>query len=342
MGRQYGGLMKTELNDEYTLLINTMDRKRYTKEMLRDLAQEEMNKYPARQQEVFAGMAETSGLTKDDILILYDGLMIVLTSAESPASCSFMAAWGNYTADGSVVASRNWDLSDSLIVPFNKWYVLTVYRPSDGSNGVVTVGPAGMRPETSMNEKGLLIANDNSGIFTDEAPDLRPDFVSEFFRFMLDSSDLGGLMIAINGTRPNCPWIIDVAGPEGAYVFEMMTNNTRLRTGDGVVAAANHFIDPAWNLPPPPGHSSSRYNNLLMQADAAKGSIDAEKMMEIRNVSWENGGATFLHTALSSNHPEELTSTDHQVVFVPKTRTLWMKVMEKDWQKIELAPLFEG
>ncbi len=86
----------------------------------------------------------------------------------------------------------------------------------------------------------------------------------------------------------------------------------------------------------------SRYNNLLMQADGAKGSIDAEKMMEIRNVSWENGGATFLHTALVPDHPEALTSTDHQVVFVPKTRTLWMKVMEKDWQKIELAPLFEG
>jgi hypothetical protein len=28
------------------------------------------------------------------------------------------------------------------------------------------------------------------------------------------------------------------------------------------------------------------------------------------------------------------------VVFIPKTRTLWIKVVDRDWQKVELDPIF--
>ena len=156
------------------------------------------------------------------------------------------------------------------MLPFNDWDVLAVDRPSDGSNGVATFGPAGMRPETFMNSKGLFIADDNAG-FIDSAQDTRPDLVTEFFRFMLDYSDLKGLDAGLRGARTNVAWIVDVAGPEGAYVYEVTPNDTRQRTGDGVVAAANHFIDPAWNLSAPAGHSLTRYNNLLRQAGEAKG-----------------------------------------------------------------------
>ena len=36
MGRQYGGLMKTELNEEYTFLMDTLTRRGYSKEELRE------------------------------------------------------------------------------------------------------------------------------------------------------------------------------------------------------------------------------------------------------------------------------------------------------------------
>ncbi len=251
-----------------------------------------------------------------------------------PMSCSYLATWGDYTTDGSVVASRNWDLDDA-VMPYTKWYVLAVYRPTDGSNGIATWSPAGMRPETFMNSKGLFIADDNAGL-DDAAPETRPEFITEFFRFMLDYSDLKGLDAGIRGTSPDVAWIVDVAGPDGAYVYEKMTNKTILRTGDGVIAAANHFADPAWNLAAPPEHSLSRYNNLLRLAGEAKGSIDAQKMMQIRDVCLENGGAKFCHSELFG----EKYSSNHQVVFMPASRTLWMKVMDKDWQKVELGPLF--
>jgi hypothetical protein len=337
MGRQYGGLMKSELNEEYAFLLTTLTKRGYTQEQVRAIGRDTTAFIPQRLKEVFSGMSETSGLTPDDIAVLYYGGALFLSAAPVPVSCSYLAAWGNYTTDGSVVVSRNWDLDDHVL-PFTKWYVLAVYRPSDGSNGVATWGPAGMRPETLMNSKGLFIADDNSGIGTgDLAGENRPDLIMEFFRFMLDYSDLKGLDAGIRGTSPDASWILDVAGPNESYVYEKMTNKTRMRTGDGVIVAANHFADPAWNFTtPPPEHSLTRQNNLLRQANEAKGSIDAQKMMQIRDVCLENGGATFCHSVLFG----EKYSSNHQVVFMPKSETLWMKSMDRDWQKVELGPLF--
>ena len=335
MGRQYGALMKPELNEEYTYLIDTLAKRGYTREMARAEGHNITAFYPQRVREIFIGMSETSGLTREDIAILYYGAIFQLMAKPPvPVSCSYLAAWGNYTADGSVIASRNWDLDDA-VMPFTKWYVLAVYRPSDGSNAVATWSPAGMRPETFMNSKGLFIADDNAGII-DEAPETRPEFITEFYRFMFDYADLTALDAGIRGTSPDVGWIVDVAGPDGAYVYEKMTNRTLQRSGDGVVAAANHFVDPSWNFPVPPEHSLSRYNNLLRLAAEAKGSIDAPKMMEIRDVCLENGGAKFCHSLLFGSK----YSSNHQVVFVPGTRVLWMKAMDRPWQKVELAPLF--
>ena len=168
------------------------------------------------------------------------------------------------------------------------------------------------------------------------APESRPEFITEYYRMMFDYSDLNALDAAIRGTAPDVGWIVDVAGPDKAFVYEKSTDRTVQRTGDGVVAASNHFINPSWNLPAPPEHSLSRYNNLLRQAEEAKGSINAEKMMEIRDVCLEDGGSKFCHSDLGG----AAYSSNHQVVFEPATLTLWMNAMDREWQKVDLAPLF--
>jgi hypothetical protein len=337
MGRQYGALMKPELNEEYAFIVDNLEKNGYSREEARAVMRNITAYYPQRVKEIFTGMSETSGLSYEDVTVLYYGAIFQLTAKPPvPVSCSYLAAWGDYTTDGSVIASRNWDLDDE-IMPFTKWYVLTVYRPTDGSNAVATWSPAGMRPETFMNSRGLFIADDNAGI-ADSAPETRPEFITEFYRFMFDYSDLAGLDAGIRGTGPDVGWIVDVAGPDGAFVYEKMTNRTLKRTGDGVVAAANHFIDPSWNFPAPPEHSLSRYNNLIRLAGEAKGSIDAARMMQIRDVCLENGGAKFCHSNLFGSS----YSSNHQVVFVPKSRTVWVNAMDRNWQKIELAPLFDN
>jgi hypothetical protein len=61
-------------------------------------------------------------------------------------------------------------------------------------------------------------------------------------------------------------------------------------------------------------------------------------MMQIRDIRYENNGATFLHSNLSGS----LFSPNHFVVFIPESRSLWIKTTEKAWQKIELGPLFDS
>ncbi|UUX91373.1 C45 family autoproteolytic acyltransferase/hydolase [Methanoplanus endosymbiosus] len=336
MGRQYGSLMKDELLAVYDVVTENAIKNGYAVEELHNEVAVSCEFQPKRMKEIYAGMAETSGLTEEDIRVIYYGPVIYLCGG---VSCSFLAAWGDYTPDGMVVLSRNWDLSDSASV-FDPYYVLVVYNPSDGSNGVATFGPAGTRPETLMNSEGLFIANDNDGgsggylTMND-----RPDLISEFFRFMLDYSTLKQLDAGIMATRTDTGWIVNAAGPEEAYSYEETVWEIKRRDGNGIIAATNHFADPAWNFAGMPAENSLvRYNNLFSLADKSKGSIDASEMMNIRDILIDDGGARFLHYNLGGYG----YSTDHQVVFVPETRELRIRVLDSDWQKVELATLFKS
>jgi hypothetical protein len=185
MGRQYGSLMKDELLAVYDIVTGDAINNGRTVEDLRNEAAVACEFQPKRMKEIYAGMAGTTGLTEEDIMVIYYGPVFYLCGG---MSCSFLAVWDDFTPDGAVVLSRNWDLPDSASV-FDPYYVLVVYNPSDGSNGVATFGPAGTRPETLMNSEGLFIADDNDGgsggylTMND-----RPDLISEFFTFMLDYS----------------------------------------------------------------------------------------------------------------------------------------------------------
>ncbi|MDV2482643.1 peptidase M1 [Methanoculleus sp. Wushi-C6] len=337
MGRQYGALMKDELQAEYAMLRTHFRASGYTEAEIGEFARGATALQAKRMKEIRAGIAETSDLSVEEVDILYEGPIVYLVTYGAKAGCSFVAVWGNYTPDGSVVLSRNYDLPDVFSL-FHPYYTLAVYNPTDGSNGVATFGPAGARPETLMNSAGLFIADDNavdSGSTLEIAG--RPDLVGEFFRLMLDYSDMEGLDAGIMTTRADCAWIVNAAGPDVAYSYEETVYDVRRREGPGVIAAANHFVDPSWRLAAPPAeHSTTRYENLLRLAEKNKGSIDGERMAALRDVLLENGGATFRHNLLEGMP----YSSDHQAVFVPATRTLWMKVVDRDWQKVELGQLF--
>ncbi len=337
MGRQYGALMKDELRAEYEMIRSHFTARNYSEEEVAEFAHAATALQAKRMHEIRAGMAETSGLTMEEVEILYEGPIVYLVTYHAKAGCSFLAVWSDYTPDGSVVLSRNYDLPDALD-PFQPYYTLAVYNPTDGSNGVATFGPAGARPETLMNSAGLFIADDNAA---DSGGELsvagRPDLIGEFFRLMLDYSDMEGLDAGITATRTDTAWIVNTAGPNVAYSYEETVYDVKRREGDGVIAAANHFVDPSWRLAAPPAeHSVSRYENLLQLAEENRGSIGGERMVAIRDVLCSDGGATFRHDTLGGMP----YSSDHQVVYVPATRTLWMKVVDRDWQKVELASLF--
>jgi len=195
MGRQFGALMKDELKEEYAMLRSHFTASGYTDAEVGAFAQKATALQAKRMKEIRAGIAETSGLSAAEVDVLYEGPIVYLTTFGAKAGCSFMAVWGNYTQDGSVVLSRNYDLPDVFSV-FYPYYTLTVYNPTDGSNGVATFGPAGARPETLMNSAGLFIADDNavdSGSTLEIAG--RPDLIGEFFKSVAKSREKIDLLI---------------------------------------------------------------------------------------------------------------------------------------------------
>ena len=337
MGRQYGALMKDELQSVHAIIESFSSERGYSAEQIREIGSKGCEYQPERMKSIYEGMAETSGIAEEDVEVLYYGpVLFVALPNLTRASCSFLAAWGNYTPDGTLVVSRNWDLPDVFLI-FNPYYVLVIYNPTDGSNGVATFGPVGSRPETLMNSAGLLVADDNSGQSGGGLVlDNRPDIISQFFRLMLDYSTLEQLDAGIMSTRPDSSWIVNVAGPDKAYSYEMNLYETKRREGPDQIAAANHFLDPTWHIEISDEDSFRRYNNLLNLSEENKGSIDASRMMKIRDVLIEDGGATFLHYTMGGMN----FSTNHQVVFVPQTRILWMKTAEQPWQEVNLSSLF--
>jgi hypothetical protein len=337
MGRQYGALMKDELQSVHAIIESFSSERGYSAEQIREIGSKGCEFQPERMKSIYEGMAETSGIAEEDVEVLYYGpVLFVALPNLTQASCSFLAAWGNYTPDGTLVVSRNWDLPDIFLI-FNPYYVLVIYNPTDGSNGVATFGPVGSRPETLMNSAGLLVADDNSGQSGGGLVlDNRPDIISQFFRLMLDYSTLEQLDAGIMSTRPDSSWIVNVAGPDKAYSYEMNLYETKRREGPDQIAAANHFLDPTWHIEISDEDSFRRYTNLLNLSEENKGSIDASRMMKIRDVLIEDGGATFLHYTMGGMN----FSTNHQVVFVPQTRILWMKTAEQPWQEVNLSSLF--
>jgi hypothetical protein len=337
MGRQYGSLMKAELTKEYTIISTQDNTWGYSIQQLRNFSNNAAELLPQRQKEIFSGMAETSGLDPDDIAMIYYGAYFYTSLPDQQHECSFLAVNGNYTRDGSMIVSRNFDLPDAVSV-FDPYYVLVVYKPSDGSNSVATISPAGMRPETLVNNKGLFISDDNgmqSG--GDTVRTNRPDYISEFFRFMLDDSSTHEMDDDVPATRPDTAIIVNAAGPDAAYSYEETVSRVAQRSGDGFLVATNHFVNPSWqNLSSPDPDSVIRYNNLVNQTIQNKGSIDAEKMMQIRDVMIDNGGATVRDTDFGGVP----YTTDLQVVFVPQSRVLWIKVAGSSWQNTDLDALF--
>jgi len=338
MGRQYGALMKDELWSEYDMLHSYLTEKGCTEDDISVSALEATALQAKRMKEISAGMSETSGLTTEQLQILHDGICVYLDAYHAKTGCSFLAVWGNYTPDGSLVLSRTYELPD-VFAPFRPYYTLAVYNPTDGSNGVATVSPAGVRPETLMNSEGLFIEDNNAEASAGSVQIAgRPDLIDEFFRMMLDYSDMKGLDAAIMSIRPDVAWIVNAAGPDTACSYEETVSEVKCRGGSEVIAATNCFFDPSWRLVALPDESTTRYVNLLSLAEENKGLIDGEQMVAIRDVQYSDGGASFDHFVFGANGMTY--STDYEVVFIPETRTLWMKVVDEDWQKIELGQLF--
>jgi hypothetical protein len=335
MGRQYGYLLGNEMNEFYEDVVTDylIGENGVSYEDVREAGYYFYEQQFPYVHELITGMAETSGYPLEKMIIISSLLHLVDLSS----GCSSLSAWGEYTGGGPLVVGRNWDIGGPY-GEYKRFLSAVIYNPANASNAVVDINFVGtISLQTGMNNRGIFLDLQN-GQRSDptEVPDRKlPTYI--LFDFLLNSSTPQELDMRMldHANLPQLGLIINVATSSEDRVYEWATYDVKRRTGNGLIASSNHFIDPSWsNLPEVPSgaegdYSRERLANLLALGEQFKGSIDADKMMKIFDTTFSDGGATF---------PEY---TVYQVVAVPADLTIWLKAHDySGWERIELKQLF--
>jgi hypothetical protein len=335
MGRQYGGLLKDEIQEFYTIVVDEhyIKDKGLKYEEIKGFSEAAYTRYPEKFKVLMSGINETSGLPLEKIVILDQVLGIQFIIAQQ-GECSAVAAWGEYTAGKPLVLGRNFDLAVDF-KEFSRFLNVVVYNPVDDIPTAVVCYPGEVTSFTGMNANGVFFeinegAKSGGNIISED----RLLFPVELVRFLTDYSDFNEFDAAMNTTRSNYAFIVQVADKDAAYSYEASVPDIKRRAGQepGLLVATNDFVDPAWGLTPPldaEDKSVQRRDNLLGLANTYKGRIIPDTMMQIMDTPFEEGGATWTNR------------TVYQVVVEPANNKLWMKTRGiQDWVGIDLNNYF--
>lgn len=342
MGRQYGALMREELQKVYRFAcakevnLNYLDRLGSTPSSVCGL-----RKYD----EFFRGMSETSFLTVEELLkinavevIYLDQVSNGLGKIFDASRCSSFSVNGSLTEKGRTLAGRNYDwlpefeeIADTL--------VLTVLHPADGSHAVAAFNWTGcMYMTTGMNSNGVYL-NLNSGMFAD--PCVKRERIHNvwmLFEMLFNCSDMESLKRCFNTARAAASYLIMACTPEEMECFHWHTQGTwhaaeRSRNGE-LIAVTNHFATPDWKNDPMAecetiASSVQRRENLLALAQKYE-TIDIVQMMEILSVPFEQGGA-------------KVKGTLFQVIADPAKQDWYVHTcLMDDWVQIPLTNILRG
>jgi len=344
MGRQYGDLLAQELGDFYTAAWGSFTEEQKTQ--AQGFVHEVSTGYGARQRDVLRGMADGSGLTLTQVLVLDQNISTSFLNF----GCSFVAAWGDYTTDGALVIGRNFDWFKDLNDLFSPYLTVTVYNPQSGGRAAATVNYAGMvNGLTGMNDAGLFIEMNNgtNSMGNQFFVKNRTSYLNDMLGFLWDAGSMEAMGKFVETVRPMSPVIINVADGDGAVSYENAPLEVRTRgpNSPGLLVATNHYMLPGWGVlnRPSATHSLERYHNLLKLAEAEKGGIDAAVMKRVLDTPLSAGGATELRSDSDPGNPDV---TLYQVVVVPAEGKIWVRTPNYPdcpndrWVLVDLGRLF--
>ncbi len=331
MGRQYGQLMKEELED-VNAFVDLIIEENGNAEKAQAVVDQQAAQTPYRINEFFEGAAETSGLTVEQL----QRVNAVERIGGLP-KCSVAMAWGDYAASDLVIG-RNYDWSDSFIL-LKDDIAVTVYHPSDGSLATATIGYVGeIYAVNGLNEKGIFLElNNGKPAANIKSPDSRVTGTTMLFECLFETDTLSDLDLFFNTVNCSSSYIINVADEAKGQSFEWCPIGVKHGEGslpDGLLVSTNYFVNPDWLFATPSDEACwgglTRRQNLINLCEQHKGAIDEAKMMEIINTTVEEGGA---------KNP----MTVYQMVVTPKTKTLWLQITGGSaWTQVDLSGFLES
>ncbi len=326
MGRQYGYLMKEELEDVYTFLEPVFDADGASASTARNVVEHETDQTPYRISQFFEGVAETSGFTVDEL----QKINAVERVAGLP-QCSVAMAWGDY-AESDLVVGRNYDWSETFEV-LKDDIAVTVYHPADGALATATIGYVGeIYTVNGLNEKGIFLElNNGTPTANIKSPSNRITGTTMLFECLFEADELSDMDLFFNTTNNNESYIINVADENQGQSFEWCpvgVKHGEESLPDGLLVSTNYYVNEDWLFNTPTDEASwsgiTRRNNLIELCEKNKGDINEETMMDIIDTTVEKGGAKNEHTV-------------YQLVVVPETKELWLQIAGgSSWTKVDL------
>lgn len=358
MGRQYGALLKEDMKELYSAAIEGMFIKMIAEKlmkekklpaeaaakaaymMLKNIADLFHDKYPENLKKMFDGMAETSGIEKDKLVILDHIITFGSVLQGAPVQCSALSAWGDYTGGGPMVVGRNFDYFPAYGA-FGKYLSVVNLKPDDSNPVALIIYPGQCHSYTYIGKGSFLSLNDGSASGGKNIRKDREVAPVQALERMLNYNNIENLCIASSSDNVNYPFIDfvvskDKEGKYKAVVIEQSTTGTEIRLAekDGAIAATNYFMDPDWKdigSGESPTQPKVRQQRLQEFLEKNKGKINLEAIINFLDIPFEKKGVTWDGKAF----PAALTI--YQVVYVPETMQLRLKVQgSSDWTKIDL------
>lgn len=327
MGRQYGMLMKPELEEVHTFVQTIIEYNEGNAHKAESIVAQQVRQTPYRILEFMRGASETSGLTMEQM----QQVNAVERIGGLP-KCSAAFCWGDYTG-GPMVIGRNYDYGSAFAL-LKDDVAVTVYHPSDGSLAVATVGYVGeIYSVNALNEKGIFMElNNGKPAANIKSPDMRITGTTALFSALFETDELADWELFFNTTLCSSSYIINVADSEKALSYEWCPVGVKTGGADlpeGLLVSTNYYVNPGWLFPTPSDAACweglTRRSNLISLCESSKGTLDADRMKEIIETTLANGGAM-----------NELTV--YQMVVLPETRMLWLRVTGgTDWLPIDLS-----
>ncbi|MEI6154009.1 MAG: C45 family peptidase [Deltaproteobacteria bacterium] len=339
MGRQYGCLLSVELKGLYknAIVDYFQQRKGLSEDEMKKTAMSLYRFYPQRFKDIINGMVETSGLSREEQIMLN---AIELYGAMP--GCAGIIAWGEYTNNQPLIAGRNYDWFEKY-ADFAQNLTVTVFNPDSGIPNAIITFAGVIYATTGLNAEGIFLEL-NNGLPSGGALiyDNRVPAIINLLASLNDNGSLDQMDAFINTTRTDFTFIINAADKLRGVSYEWTPFEHRRRNADaeGLLVATNHFTDPSWGivLQDQAGFETvRRWKNLLSLGHDKKGKINLEVMKEILDTPMNKGGATWPVDG-SMQIPYRTT---YQVIAVPASLQLWVKVPGfQDWTGVELKSLF--
>ena len=341
MGRQYGGLIGNELRTFHAEISADLISRGVDQDARLAMGQQLYSGYSPEVQELLHGISQTSGLTMDETLVLNAGMLLLTIAVlgdEPPGACSGIAVWDDYSADGSLLFGRNWDIDREAMSRYMRYLAVVLFHPPEG-HAFANIHPLGnVYLETGMNSRGLFIELNNGEYSDDAVYEDREDTTSVLASVLNQCDDVQQAADMLRDIPADISYILQIADPNHAVSLERPTFDARVRDPDdhGLVIAYNSFVPPypaSWEgmvSPPRPAEIDPRYENMLSlaQSPAFYGFFTPEKMMAYLEVPMEDGGAYHAGTVL-------------QVVALPAELTIWIRGCDySDWERVPLALYF--